>query len=161
MVVFRLRQTYLMGMKKILVSAFAILLAAFVVNTARSAPLEAFQWQKRVLMIFDQSRSSAKLDRQIDLLRDRRPDVKDRDMIVLVTAGNENSSVAMGYADLPSGAARVLRKQFAPSKRGLTMILVGKDGEEKRRWSSVTDPQEVFDTIDAMPMRKQEISEES
>ncbi|MCX7868888.1 MAG: DUF4174 domain-containing protein [Terrimicrobiaceae bacterium] len=37
------------------------------------------------------------------------------------------------------------------------MVLVGRDGLIKRRWSFDAVPQEVFTAIDAMPMRQREI----
>ena len=41
-------------------------------------------------------------------------------------------------------------------EKGLTVILIGKDGGEKGRWSQLVDPDEVFALIDAMPMRQRE-----
>ena len=43
----------------------------------------------------------------------------------------------------------------------MTVVLIGKDGEEKQRWNRVVDPQELFDLIDAMPMRKKEIDQQA
>ena len=37
------------------------------------------------------------------------------------------------------------------------MILIGKDGGEKQRWSEPVEPQEFFQIIDAMPMRQDEM----
>ncbi|MEM7519319.1 MAG: DUF4174 domain-containing protein [Planctomycetota bacterium] len=36
-------------------------------------------------------------------------------------------------------------------------MLVGKDGGIKRRWSEPLEPQEVFELIDVMPMRRSEV----
>ncbi len=41
----------------------------------------------------------------------------------------------------------------------MTMVLVGKDGDEKARWNRVVNPQEIFDLIDSMPMRQSEMRE--
>lgn len=144
-------------MRKILLMALLVLMPL----ASHSAPLDGLQWKKRVLVLFDQSRSSATLDRQVDLLRERRPDVSDRDLIVLVNAGDRDTAVAMGYVDLPDGTARILHRTYQPADRGITMILLGKDGLEKMRWSHVTDPQVVFDLIDSMPMRQREMVDES
>ena len=117
-------------------------------NTGHADPLAAFKNERSVLLLFSKSRSSAPLDRQIDLLRDRRSELSERDMIVLVTAGRQNTIAAIGYARLPSGAARELRKKYQPSGRALTVILVGKDDQEIARWDKVTDPQEIIDAVD-------------
>lgn len=39
------------------------------------------------------------------------------------------------------------------------MVLVGRDGQIKRRWPLDADPRDVFLAIDAMPMRQREIRE--
>jgi len=36
-------------------------------------------------------------------------------------------------------------------------VLIGKDGGEKRRWQDSLPRGELFDTIDAMPMRQYEM----
>ncbi len=124
-------------------------------------PLEGLTGKSRPILLFAKSRSDANLDRQIDLLRERRPDLADRDIVVFRTAGNEDTRSAIGYVDLPRGAAFELRKRFGPLRSGLTVILIGKDGTEKGRWERLVPPQEIFDLIDTMPMRKREIEENS
>lgn len=159
---FVLRRAYLQNMKQFLATALTALIpAALFFGAAHADPLVDLQWKKRVLVLFDQSRSSASLDRQIDRLRERRPDVDDRDLIVIVNAGNQRSLVAMGYAPLPASAALQLKRRLDPAPRGMTMVLIGKDGTEKQRWNRTIDPQEIFDIIDAMPMRQREMDEES
>lgn len=39
------------------------------------------------------------------------------------------------------------------------VVLVGKDGGVKERWSSIVEPSEVFGKIDAMPMRLREMGD--
>lgn len=137
-------------------------LASFVIGPAQAAQtLERLQWQKRPLLLFSKSRSSATLDRQVDLLRDFRPELDERNMIVLRTSGSEETRSAIGYTSVDRGTSRNLTTRFKPEGSGLTVILVGKDGEEKARWQRVVQPVEIFEIIDAMPMRKQEIEENS
>ncbi|MCS4120976.1 hypothetical protein GGP45_001318 [Salinibacter ruber] len=40
------------------------------------------------------------------------------------------------------------------------VVLVGKDGTEKRREAEPVSARSVFDTIDAMPMRQREMREQ-
>ena len=140
------------------------LIAAFIALWSPSAlavePLKHLQWEKRPLLLFAKSRSFAPLDKQVDLLRDYRPDLEERDMVVLSTTGTQETSAAIGYVAINRGTARQLRKQFAPESRGLTVILVGKDGSEKARWQQVVDPQKIFDLIDSMPMRQDEVRQQ-
>ncbi|MEL7229759.1 MAG: DUF4174 domain-containing protein [Pseudomonadota bacterium] len=125
-----------------------------------SNPLSDLQWKKRVVLLFAKSRSDAGLDKQVDLLREVRPDVSDRDMIVLRTAGREETRPVMGYTALRNGTGRQLRARYKPAERGLTVILLGKDGGEKKRWTKVVRPEEIFQVIDAMPMRQREMRDQ-
>lgn len=137
---------------------FTIAAMLFTVGAdARAADLlESLKGDKRPLLLFSKSRSFAPLDKQIDLLRDYRPDMRERDMIVLSTTGSQETSAAIGYVAIQRGTARQLRRRFQPASMGLTVILIGKDGDEKARWQQVVEPQEIFDLIDSMPMRRQE-----
>ncbi len=137
----------------------AAFLMAALMNPAYSDALEGLIGKKRPLLLFSKSRSLASLDEQIDLLRDRRPEISERDMIVFVTEGTQDTIPAIGYATLPRGAARDLKRRFEPNPSGMTMVLVGKDGDEKARWNRVVNPQEIFDLIDSMPMRQSEMRE--
>ncbi len=137
--------------------ALCLLAGAMSGAKAQTAALKDLQWEKRVLLLFAKSRSDASLDRQVDLLRERRPDLEERKLVVLVTAGDRDTASAIGYAFLPAGASRNLRRTFEPAERGLTAILVGLDGGEKARWQRLVAPDEIFDLIDSMPMRQSEM----
>ena len=41
-----------------------------------------------------------------------------------------------------------------------TVILIGKDGTEKERFSEPVEPASLFNLIDQMPMRRREMKEE-
>lgn len=148
------------GMKHV-VSAFlaALLMAAAPSGPASADPLEGLQGKNRVLLLFAKSRSDASLDRQVDVLRDYRSELRERDLLVLRTAGREETRAAIGYTSLNRGSARALRQRFAPESNRLTVVLVGKDGQEKERWNRVVQPEEIFKLIDAMPMRQREMNE--
>lgn len=114
--------------------------------------------EKRLVLLFSRSKSDAVLDKQLGLLAERRPGLSDRGIAVLVTSGNRETSAAIGYASLRSGTAIGLRRHYEPERKGLTVILVGKDGREKGRWQGAQDPQILFDLVDTMPTRQQELN---
>lgn len=143
---------------------FAAGLASFVLAAtthtlaqSRTDALSSLQGEKRVLLLFAKSRSDASLTKQVDLLRNYRPELRERDLIVLSTPDRTETSSVIGYASLPRGTGRALRDQYAPAPIGLTVVLIGKDGGEKQRWQNVVEPETIFEIIDAMPMRQQEI----
>ena len=143
-------------MNKIHRILLAISLAIFSVPAQAADPLASLAGQKRVLLLFSKSRSDANLDRQLGLLGDRRSDINDRKIVVLVATLGREPMAVMGYASLPQGAGRALNQRFQPREEGLTLVLVGLDGTEKGRWHNALDPQVLFDLIDAMPMRQEE-----
>lgn len=140
---------------------FILFLAALPMNAAHANPLADLQWEKRVVLLFAKSRSDAALDKQVELLRERRPDLQERDMLVIVVEGAQDAIPAIGYTPLPRGSGRNLRNLFSPAKRGFTGILIGKDGQEKSRWQSPAQPDTIFELVDAMPMRAQEMKDQA
>ncbi len=48
-------------------------------------------------------------------------------------------------------------KQYKASSQKFTFILFGKDGGEKLRSNKPVSPEKLYQTIDAMPMRRQEM----
>ncbi|MEP2559543.1 MAG: DUF4174 domain-containing protein [Rhizobiaceae bacterium] len=147
-------------MRKILVTLSTLFLALWSTSALAVDPLKSLQWEKRPLLLFAKSRSFAPLDKQVDLLRSYRPGLEERDMVVLSTTGRQETSSAIGYVSINRGTARQLKKRFEPQDRGLTVILLGKDGTEKARWQQVVEPQAIFDLIDSMPMRQDELRQQ-
>ena len=149
-------------MKNVLM--IVVLLMTGVVTMAPATavdPLTKLAGKSRVVILFAKSRSSAVLDSQVDRLRERRIELAERDMIVLVNEGEQNTVVAIGYTDLPKGTSRLLDRRFTPETNKLTTVLIGKDGLEKGRWQGVTDPQSLFDLVDAMQSQHTETGQQS
>ena len=59
------------------------------------------------------------------------------------------------------GSADLLRGQFGIHPGQFCIFLIGKDGEEKRRWESMVGFGVIFSVIDAMPMRQREMKEKN
>ncbi|HVF96083.1 MAG TPA: DUF4174 domain-containing protein [Flavisolibacter sp.] len=95
---------------------------------------------KRQVLIFGPP-DSQQLMAQLALLSKESAGLKERD--VAVSAVTKNSS---------------LYRQFGIATTvPFVILLVGKDGGEKYRSKELTTAQQLFDLIDAMPMRMQEI----
>ncbi len=119
--------------------------------------LRDYLWKNRVVLAFAPSRDDATFSRFREAWRDRNRGVSDRDL-VLVEIFEQGESRAHGER-LSGQDASTLRERFAPRPERSTFVLVGKDGGEKLRRSSVELP-EIFAAIDAMPMRRAEIARE-
>jgi hypothetical protein len=114
-------------------------------------PLVGLAGKNRVILLFSRSRSDATLDRQLALLGDKRPELAERKVIVLLTPANRDTMAFIGFVTLPQGANRELTSRFAPASQGLTVVLVGLDGNEQARWQHVVDPRTIIDAIDQAP----------
>lgn len=94
----------------------------------------------RQLLIFGSERCKDMVAEQTRLLDSIKDGLHERDVRVLqVTAASE------------------LNKKYKVKPGSFVVILVGKDGGEKHRTSSIIQVEELFSLIDAMPMRRNEM----
>lgn len=115
--------------------------------------LRAFRWERRILLIFGKESSQAVLD-QGDRIHARQADADARDLTVLTVVGGIVSNSGSGESLPPAGA---LRQQFRIDEQvPFTVILIGKDGEEKLRDNRPIAADDLFALIDSMPMRLRE-----
>ena len=83
--------------------------------------------------------------------------LQDRDILVFEIL--EKGESRLGNFPLKKDSADLLRKQFGIRPGQFCTILIGKDGEEKRRWESKVGLDVIFSVVDAMPMRQREMNE--
>jgi hypothetical protein len=113
------------------------------------------QWQHRILLIFALSEQSPLYQQQQQAWQSRTEGMQERDLKlveVLATGASRVDGQPMSAA-----SADRLRNQFGIAPEDFAVILVGKDGTEKQRFSQPVDLSDIFRTIDAMPMRQQEM----
>jgi hypothetical protein len=124
------------------------------------------QWQCRVLVLFAPSEGAAY---QEQLRRfEAAPDsaFAERDLMLLkVPASGARRRRTWGANTEPRALSRAaagrLRKRFGVPADVFTLVLVGKDGTEKRRDEGPVRSEVIFDEIDAMPMRRREMRKQS
>ena len=124
-------------------------------NSAYAAvpSLEQFQWSNRVLVIFADT-DNQKASRQENLLLSERSGLAERDMVILRV---RNGTVASLFGSAESLDAGALREELEEREEGhFAAILIGKDGSVKLRAVEPLPAEELFDTVDAMPMRAAE-----
>ena len=145
-----------------------VLLALLLAPTTRPAmnptgPFEMarFRWLNRPLLLFAPAHDDRRLLRQRQLLDAQRDGLVDRDIIVIELAGPD-----VGHARDPADGSderlseddvKRLRLDYGVPLDAFAVVLVGKDGTEKRREDDVVEPATLFEQIDQMPMRKREV----
>lgn len=118
------------------------------------ADLSRFQWRRRLLVVFAPVPQDPRLAAQRLRLAERRGGYAERDLTVIEVAGR--SVLVDGTRDRALDSYE-LRVHFEIEDNAFATILIGKDGGEKLRRDGLMPNDLLFDTIDAMPMRRQEM----
>jgi hypothetical protein len=119
--------------------------------------LSSQKWKNRVLLVFAPSADNHIYQQQMQLLQKHNNGFADRDLVLVqILATNES------YANrqlIDESSAAKLRDSFGIDKENFRVILVGKDGGVKRSDATPVQATAIFEEIDAMPMRQQEMQE--
>jgi|GEM_PF-600124 len=124
-------------------------------NKNMAFDLKSYQWKKRLLLVFAPAENSPAYQKQMQLFQAQQAAFSERDLL-LVEIFTEGRSRASGKALDEADVAKV-RSRFQVSPQDFRVILVGKDGTVKRTDSKPIEPKVIFNEIDAMPMRQQEM----
>lgn len=126
--------------------------------------LDVYRWKARPVLVFAPELGDPEMSEMVSRFKDATQAISERDVVVLLVTGNSGDPfVRYGPSELkfmppdrgPDNAA--LRKAYSVPTDQFAVILVGKDGGEKNRWTSPVAPSVIFDRIDSMPMRRQEM----
>jgi hypothetical protein len=104
------------------------------------------RWQKRVVLLCAPNSATPEWKAQRQLLAAASAELQERDMVVREVLFDQLSASDQQY----------LTQQLRVKSSGFTLLLIGKDGGEKRRETAPIRPASLFGTIDSMPMRRQE-----
>ena len=142
-----------MNRRKILTLAGAGLLA-LTAGQAEAAPLDKYRWKRRLLMVFAPVKPHPSLVVQRKRLKEATEGLEERDVTVVEVV--QDSVFIDGNLEIEIDA-KAMRKEFDTTIIEFTVLLIGKDGGEKLREDEPITMDKLYDTIDAMPMRQQEI----
>jgi len=97
----------------------------------------------RRLLTFTPSESH-EYEEQRDLFRGHEPGFEDRDLTITIFPEDDDTE---------------MRDRYGAKPGHFMVVLVGRDGREKFRSDKPVSAKELFDRIDAMPMRRREMRE--
>ena len=109
-------------------------------------PLARYRGTSRVLVMLASEQNDPNLTRQRDLNTQARAGFLERDLVIVELVGSQSGTAAV-------------RERLSPSQGAFRVVLVGKDGRVKQTSEHPIRPEELFATIDAMPMRQREMRE--
>lgn len=116
--------------------------------------LDRYTWNARPLVVFAAGNDSAELARQKAIVAGARGGFTERDMVVVYVVGD---SVSADLGPGPGIGAAALRKRLGVAPGVFRAVLIGKDGGAKLSSSKPIAAGRLFQTIDAMPMRREEM----
>jgi hypothetical protein len=132
-------------MRAVVTVVLATVLASAIPAAAQGGDaLGAYRWRSRVLVLSAPDAGDARLRAQRVALASARAGVGERDLVVLEAVGH-------------GAQATVLRRRLGLADGAFRAALVGKDGGAKLTSEEPIPPQRLFATIDAMPMRRDEV----
>jgi hypothetical protein len=147
-------------MRKFAVIFFILIsLTVWTPRETLSMDLTQFQRKNRLLLIFAQDGNHPLFqDLQSQILA-QKAEVDDRDLIVFEVPAQ--GPARMNTNTLDRKEADSIRNHFAIPSDEYSLILVGKDGGIKLKRKDQVDLKEVFELIDSMPMRQNEMRQKS
>ena len=126
---------------------------------ALSMDLNQFQWKNRLLFIFAPEKGDSFFQALQSEISTQPDEISERDLVVFKIF--ETGPSYQENIQIDTRAAAAIRTKFAAPLGNFTCILVGKDGGIKLRQDSQVKLEEVFNLIDAMPMRREEMRQKS
>ena len=122
---------------------------------ASAIDLSDYRWKQRLLFIFSPSTTDATFLALDKRLAQTALEIEDRDMIIFRIF--ENIPSRLSDNSLLPGDEEALRRRFGIEAGRFTVVLVGKDGGVKMVAHRDADLESIFNLINSMPMRKQEM----
>ena len=116
--------------------------------------LSALREQSRPLLIFAPKPDDPQLEIQLRTLNEHAAEAHDRN---LVPVGLPYQSPSPTDVQFSSTESQDLRRRFGIAPGDFVVILIGKDGGEKLRSQKPLSMNHLSETIDAMPMRQDEV----
>ncbi len=132
--------------------ASALLLIAAPSVTRAGDALDAYRGAARLLVISAPASDDRRLAEQAALLAAGAPGLRERDLVIIRVIGDQ----AQATDGRPLRAAAVRAATGLAANR-FGVALVGKDGGEKFKRTEPVSTDALFKTIDAMPMRQDEM----
>ena len=116
--------------------------------------LESLRDHARPLLLFAKSPEDPQLRIQLRTLGEHAAEAQERQIVPIAVLFNSPASTE---ASLTQAEAITVRRRFRIAPDEFVVLLIGKDGGEKLRDHRPLTIEHLIDTIDAMPMRQEEV----
>ena len=127
---------------------FAPLAASALPGTA-DTPLASYRDKKRVLLVFAPSEKDSAYAEQGRLWQSEKAGFEERQLVVVPVLAD----AVKAAGDAPGA----LQKKYGVEAKSFAVVLLGKDGHDAYRASKPIRGESLYEIIDAMPMRRDEM----
>ena len=121
-----------------------LLMGTVMTAEAKSASLASYQWKSRVLVVTAPTRQDDGVAAQRRIFQQNAAGMAERQIVLIEAVGDDER-------------ARAIRGQLGVSDKAFKVILVGKDGNVAVSSDRPLAAQDLFNRVDAMPMRRDEM----
>ncbi|AXT55771.1 DUF4174 domain-containing protein [Aquimarina sp. AD1] len=119
-----------------------------------SQDLDKHRWEDRLILVLADSYKNPKLVKQLKEFKNKSKSLEERKLIVYQITP---TSYQTGIDKNTSTKSNAVYKEYNPSNEDFKIILIGLDGGIKLKSNKVLLSTQIFDQIDQMPMRRQEL----
>ena len=138
---------------------FLIALNVFTPRETAAMDLTQFKWKNRLLFLFAPDRGHPFYDHLYRQIIEQKSEVEDRDLVVFSVLLRDSSQMNTTAIDRQESDS--IRDRFTIPPNEFSLILIGKDGGIKLKRNDRVDLAEVFELIDSMPMRRNEMRQKN
>lgn len=137
-----------------------ILIAILIIGNVNAQDLKKHQWENRVVLIMTQNENSKEYQDQIAEFYKFPRELKERKMLIYHVLPKRytliKDPVDPEQNEWVSSSA--LFDKFAGKNVDFKVVLIGLDGGNKLEKNGLLSAEELFGTIDSMPMRRAELN---
>ncbi|NQX78085.1 DUF4174 domain-containing protein [Gilvibacter sp.] len=136
----------------------AIVLTIMLTQNTSGQDLSVHKWKERILVVKSNEADNEVLQKQLEQFKGAEAGLKERKLVLYVIRDSEydfvdyTADLNREDGQLKEGAIQRLFK----SSKDFEVLLIGLDGGVKLRQTEILTREELFRTIDAMPMRRSE-----
>lgn len=130
-------------------------------NVILGQELQQHQWKNRLLLLLENEDGSAKIKRQLSKFKNLSTDLNERQIMIYVISPTSLSLLKPNLDQKYVKDSKELWIRFKDDYPQYQTILIGLDGSVKFKSPLPIGPKVIFNKIDTMPMRKQEIREKN
>ncbi|WP_175416180.1 DUF4174 domain-containing protein [Aggregatimonas sangjinii] len=122
--------------------------------TTIAQSLDDYKWKNRIVFLVGKTIDSQAMQNQLEQFRNTEEEMAERDLVLFLATRRDVFDESYEKVDI---RITEIRKTARIKSDFTGVLLFGKDGGCKLKKDFQVEPEEIFDLIDGMPMRRSEI----